>query len=422
MTSTHPSTHKPARDIFRGAIVRNCVLKCVVDGKTLKVLLNPLGWTPRPHGGWRSAPTSLGPEHQYNDVESSWEEIDVRLMCVDTEEHQIPRGNSKHFKPVTYGGKEAFEWLISHLGVNHDGRPKTNLPIYVDVEFDTVESTIVGCRKHNQENYGRVLAYVHIGGRPAGENLSLAVVRAGRSPYFVKYGRSRLYHCDFLEAERASMAEERGLWGIAAAVGERSIPVSDYVRNYQQLLPWWQTREAIVEDFRRWQREGSARHVLVPRIHHDQLVEAATQRNTVTVFVDLQPKDPFLALGVMRNVMYTSQDGTLSTGTVIRAGTPKHPFNLWLDSAYSQKSEQIKSLIERRYSSGGRNYVYVTGKAFMYHKKHVPQVLLTSCDDFQDAPLQDHHQLHHAGEEYHLVAAADAHKRAAEYGYKGTAA
>ena len=82
-------------------------------------------------------------------------------------------------------------------------------------------------------------AAVHVGGRPAGENLSLAVVRAGRSPYFTKYGRSRLYHADFLEAERLAIADERGLWGITAAVGERSVPVSDYVRNYQQLLPWW---------------------------------------------------------------------------------------------------------------------------------------------------------------------------------------
>jgi micrococcal nuclease len=40
-----------------------------------------------------------------------------------------------------------------------------------------------------------------VGGRPSGENLSLAVVRAGRSPYFTKYGRSRLYHAEFLEAE-----------------------------------------------------------------------------------------------------------------------------------------------------------------------------------------------------------------------------
>jgi micrococcal nuclease len=319
---------------------------------------------------------------------------------------------------VTYGGKDAHEWLIRHLGVEHDGRPSDKTPIYLDVEFDTVESTIVGCRKHNQENYGRVLAYVHMGGRPSGENLSLAVVRAGRSPYFVKYGRSRLYHADFLEAERLSMADERGLWGITKVIGERSIPVSDYVRNYQQLLPWWQTREAIVEDFRRWQREGVARHVLVPRVHRDELVAAAKNGDNVTVFVDLQPKDPFLHMGVMRNVLYTDPSGDAKTGTVVRAGTAKHPFNLWMDHAYSQESEKIKSLVERRYSRGGRNYAYVTGKAFMYHKKGVPQILLTSCDDFADAPSKDTHVLHHEDEEYHLVAAAAAHKRAEEYGYK----
>ena len=83
---------------------------------------------------------------------------------------------------MTYGGKESADWLKSHLGVAHDGRPKPGSRLELDVEFDTVEDTIVGCRKHNQENYGRLLAYVHVGGRPAGENLSLAVVRAGRSP------------------------------------------------------------------------------------------------------------------------------------------------------------------------------------------------------------------------------------------------
>jgi len=30
-----------------------------------------------------------------------------------------------------------------------------------------------------------------------------------------------------------------------------------------------------MEDFRRWQREGVARLVLVPRVHHDEIVDAA---------------------------------------------------------------------------------------------------------------------------------------------------
>jgi len=343
-------------------------------------------------------------------------------MCVDTEECQIPRGNSRHYKPITYGGKEAADWLKAHLGFHHDGRPKSDSRVVCDLEFDTVEDTIVGCRRHNQENYGRVLAYVHMGGRPTGENLSLAVVRSGRSPYFTKYGRSRLYHADFLEAERLAMAEERGLWGIMSAVGERSIPLSDYVRNYTQLLPWWTARESIVEDFRRWQREGVARHVLVPRVHHDDIVQAALNGSTITVFVDLQPKDPpEEILGIMRNVAYVGEGDTV-TGTVIHAGTQHHPFNLWMDHAYSEASEKIKALIERRYSRAGRNYAYVTGKAFMYHKKHIPQIQLQTLEQIADAPSGNAVELHHADERYHLVAAADAHKRAAEYGYRPVAA
>lgn len=45
-------------DLFRGAIIRDCLVKNVVDGKTLKVLLNPLGWCPKPTGGWTVRPTS----------------------------------------------------------------------------------------------------------------------------------------------------------------------------------------------------------------------------------------------------------------------------------------------------------------------------------------------------------------------------
>lgn len=257
----------------------------------------------------------LTPQASYSSssLVQEWEEVTIRLMCVDTEESQVPRGTSRHYKPITYGGKEADDWLKKHLDTNHDGRPKAGSPINVDIEFDTVEDTIVGCRRHNKENYGRLLAYVHVGGRPAGENLSLAVVRAGRSPYFTKYGRSRLYHADFLEAERLAMAEEKGLWGIMNAVGERSIPVSDYVRNYMQLLPWWNTREGIIEDFRRWQREGVATHVMVPKVNHDELVRAAVNGATITVLVDLQPKDPYLILGIMRNVSYGGVKSLMSS-------------------------------------------------------------------------------------------------------------
>ena len=118
-----------------------------------------------------------------------------------------------------------------------------------------------------------------------------------------------------------------------------------------------------------------------------------------------------MILGIMRNVAYVGE-GDTATGTVIHAGTQHHPFNLWMDHAYSEASEKIKALIERRYSRAGRNYAYVTGKAFMYHKKHIPQIQLQTLEQIAGAPSGNAVELHHAGERYHLVAAADAHKRA----------
>ena len=58
----------------------------------------------------------------------------------------------------------------------------------------------------------------------------------------------------------------------------------------------------------------------------------------------------------------------------------------------------------------------------MYHKKHVPQLLLASAEQIADAPSKDAAALHHAGEAYHLLDAADAHKRAREVEHKGAAA
>ena len=181
------------------------------------MLLNPLGWCPRPSGGFVARETGAPGTHVYNEPTEvsrthrrcftspskknyftallstqKWEETVIRLAYVDTEESQPPKGMSKAYKPITYGGKESAEWLRDHLGVKHDGRAEKGNFLRVDVEFDAVEDTIVGCRKHNTENHGRLLAYVHVDGRPLGENLSLTIVRAGRSPYHVKYGRSRL--------------------------------------------------------------------------------------------------------------------------------------------------------------------------------------------------------------------------------------
>ena len=136
-----------------------------------------------------------------------------------------------------------------------------------------------------------MLAYLHVGGKTFGENLRRWPSFGRVLPYHVKYGRSRLYHADFLEAERTAMAEDRGVWGLANAVEGFFYP-GDYTTRLPPPAPLVVDAREIVQDFRRWEAEGVARHVFVPRVHKDELIAAANERKSITVFVDLQPKNP----------------------------------------------------------------------------------------------------------------------------------
>jgi len=82
---------------FHGTFIRDCVVTHVIDGKTLRVLLNPDSGQQRSASGngWEnslvvgSAPASraLNPDEldaQQNEL-STWEKVDVRLVYVDTE-------------------------------------------------------------------------------------------------------------------------------------------------------------------------------------------------------------------------------------------------------------------------------------------------------------------------------------------------
>ena len=62
------------------------------------------------------------------------------------------------------------------------------------------------------DKYGRMLAYAHL----EGSNVNIDLVRAGKSVYFTKYGRSRLYHGEFQASEKAAMEDLRGIWDPSA--------------------------------------------------------------------------------------------------------------------------------------------------------------------------------------------------------------
>jgi micrococcal nuclease len=190
------------------------------------------------------------------------------------------------------------------------------------------------------------------------ENYNLKLVREGWSPYFVKYGRSRLYDTGFMAAEAQAQALDRVIW-------DPAFNGAGALREYDTLLPWWWFRAAIVEDYRRSPRRAD---VLSVRLDYQRLLEAMEAGATVTVLCDLQA-------GVSR---------WTGGGAVVFAGSIQHRFDLWIPDARSEEKASLIRLIDRRYAGQGRGYVYASGEVSEFKGK--PQIELTDMTQLADSP------------------------------------
>lgn len=294
-----------------GTKIENLQMTKVIDGDTVKVLIKG-------------------------------KEESLRLACMDTEESQ-PGGS----KPVTEAGKAASAMAKQYFSLPGGGLPQVNL------EFETDDPEEVCLVKH-RDNYGRLLCYLFKGD----ENFNLKLVREGWSPYFVKYGRSRLYHEPLLQAEAEAQAHNRMIWDPKTNQGGAS-------RDYTTLLPWWGLRDSIVEDYR---CAGVPAGVLSVRLDYQKLVKAAETNQFVTVLCDLQ-----------EGINKWPGDGAL-----IYAGSKFHKFNLWIPEAHSEAMAPLLRLIEKRYTGQGRGYVYVSGKVEKYN--NIPQIVVTELKQISDLP------------------------------------
>ncbi len=61
--------------------------------------------------------------------------------------------------------------------------------------------------REERDDHGRLLAYLFVDDR----NLNLAMIEAGMTPYFDRYGSGR-YPREFAAAERAAREARRGIW------------------------------------------------------------------------------------------------------------------------------------------------------------------------------------------------------------------
>jgi endonuclease YncB( thermonuclease family) len=89
--------------------------------------------------------------------------------------------------------------------------------------------------------FGRLLAHVFLLGPEAEVLLAEALVRAGHSPYFVKYGRCRRFDEALRAAEEEARAAPRGIW---AEGGEAHYP------DYPERVRWWARRAGQVDAWR----------------------------------------------------------------------------------------------------------------------------------------------------------------------------
>ena len=103
--------------------------------------------------------------------------------------------------------------------------------------------------------YGRYLAYIFAKKNGQWVNYNVECVRAGHSPYFVKYGRSRRFHRDFVEAQKEAIAEKRGIWK----------PGGMHYDDYDERLRWWAEREAGITRFEREQEAHPDTHIALTR-------------------------------------------------------------------------------------------------------------------------------------------------------------
>jgi micrococcal nuclease len=107
-----------------------------------------------------------------------------------------------------------------------------------------LERDVPGAAEHDA--YGRLLAHVvllHADGRET--LLAEAVIEAGHSPYFVKYGRSLRHDARLQAAEARARAAQRGIFGDG---GPAHYP------DYPERLAWWRARADQVD---RWRRRAA---------------------------------------------------------------------------------------------------------------------------------------------------------------------
>lgn len=267
----------------------------------------------------------------------------LRILCLDTEESY--EGGSKPVTPLGLKAKERAARFFS------DAQSVT-------IEFPGNEPW-EHCLEKYRGNYGRLLVYVF----RDGVDFQELMIREGYSPYFTKYGNAVFagHHERYLKAERSAQMAHLGVWNQQGSNGAE-------MRNYAALSTWWKLRARIIDDYRSLRSRDES--LLDARLDYDRIYQFAEQKKFATVFTELSE---IVRAG--------------SSGGLIRIGSQKQPFALYIPDIESSTGQEIVYLAKSRYISDGnehsrQSYAFVSGELSLYRDQ--PQIVLESAEQIAD--------------------------------------
>ena len=145
-------------------------------------------------------------------------------------------------------------------------------------------------------------------------------------------------------------------------------PLGSEMRNYAALGTWWKLRASVIDEYRRIKPQHE--DLLNSRLDFDTIVEIAQVGERATVFTEL------------RSIQRVGQQSA-----VIRIGSLRQPFSLFLPDVESVAGQEIVHLLGSRYIPGDedhprRSYAYVTGELSTFRDD--PQIVVTSASQITD--------------------------------------
>lgn len=167
----------------------------------------------------------------------------TRLLAIDTEETFKTDDAEQQINQI------AQNWDQFYLNEKGDSKMpvKTDSPLgfegwkwaeefFKDVQFVRLEKEV---DDRSIDIFGRYLVYM-IALKDGNEiNYNIECVRQGYSPYFNKYGNSKRFHNEFIEAQNYARENKLGIWN----------PDKKHYPDYEERLVWWDRRAQQLEDF-----------------------------------------------------------------------------------------------------------------------------------------------------------------------------